>query len=161
MRDDGRVSEIEKMPPAADMRYEDEDAGKVARVLVRVEWADGKVREYEAEDPEGFQINDPERDFTLAPMRMSVQAPGSPVVPMLAATAKVDLSFRVRFQSNPRRALQIRTERTVAMRDGAWPSGGNSGDESQVRQHAGNVIADSGDSEADQFPAPLQRDELA
>ncbi len=101
------------------MRYEDEDADRVARVLVRVEWANGKIREYEAEDPEGFQINDPERDITLAPMRMTVQALTGPVVPMIGATSKVELSFRLRFQSNPRRALQIRTERTASRRENA------------------------------------------
>ncbi len=143
------MSELEKMPPAADMRYDDEDANRVARVLVRVEWAGGKIREYEAEDPEGFKMNDPETDLSLAPMRMSVQAAGSPVVPMMAAVPSLRLSFR----ANPRHNMHIRTERT------AGPSGRDRAgrDESQGRQHAtGDVIADGGDGEGDQFPPLLQ-----
>lgn len=96
-------------PPAADIRYEDEDANRVARVFVRVEWASGKVREYEAEDPAEFRINDPERDLSLVPMRMSVQAPGSPVVAMNAMVPRLSLSFT----ANPRRNMHIRTERTA------------------------------------------------
>lgn len=105
----GRVSELKRMPPAADMRYDDEDADAVARVFVRVEWKGGRVREYETEEPQAFVMNDPEADVTLRPMRMAVQAPGSPVVPMMAAASSLRLSFR----ANPRRNMVIRTERTA------------------------------------------------
>lgn len=143
------MSELEKMPPTADVRYDDEDADRVARVLVRVEWAGGKIREYEAEDPEGFKMNDPETDLRMQPMRMAVQSGGSPVVPMMAAVPELRLLFR----ANPRHNMHIRTERT------AGPSGGDCvcRDESQGRQHAtGDIIADGGDGEGDQFPPLLQ-----
>lgn len=106
-QDEPVTSEVVPVPPAADMRYEDESA--VARVFVRVDYAGGRVREYEAEEPEGFEMNDPEHDFTVRPMRMAVQAPGSPVMPMTAAVPALRLSFT----ASPRRSMHIRTERTA------------------------------------------------
>lgn len=104
------MTEIEKMPPAADMRYEDEDPDAVARVFVRVEWKDGKIREYEALEPQAFMMNDPENEMPrLAPMRMAVQSGGSPVVPMMAAVPELRLSFT----AHPRHNMVIRTERTA------------------------------------------------
>lgn len=99
-------------PPAADMRYDDEDADEVALVMVRVEYKDGRVREYGAVEPQAFTMNNPETDMTLRPMRMAVQAPGSPVVPMMAAVPSLRLSFR----ANPRHNMVIRTERTASPR---------------------------------------------
>lgn len=106
------MSELEKMPPAADMRYEDEDSDVVARVLVRIEYADGRIREYEAAEPQAFDMNDPADPaaMTLQPMRMAVQSGGSPVVSMMAAVPSLRLSFR----AHPRHNMHIRTERTAA-----------------------------------------------
>lgn len=51
----------------ADIRYEDEQpADAVTRVVVRVERADGTVKEYEAREPRDFTMNDPERIFSMA-----------------------------------------------------------------------------------------------
>ena len=109
MSEDEPVSgEIVKAPPAAEMRYDDEP-GKVARVLVRVDYADGRVREYEALEPEDWDMNDPETDLSLGSMRMGVQSGGSPFVPMMAAV----WSLRLKFRANPRRMTEIRTERTA------------------------------------------------
>lgn len=104
--------EIVKAPPAAEMRYDDEP-GKVARILVRVDYADGRIREYEALEPEGFEMNDPETDLSFGSMRMSVQSGGSPFVPMMAAV----WSLRLKFRANPRRMAEIRTERTAGPRE--------------------------------------------
>lgn len=100
--------EIVKAPPAAEMRYDDEP-GKIARVLVRVDYADGRIREYEATEPEEFDMNDPETDLSFGSMRMGVQSGGSPFVPMVAAV----WSLRLKFRANPRRMAEIRTERTA------------------------------------------------
>ena len=100
-------------PPAAEMRYDDEEPGKVTRVLVRVDYADGRIREYEALEPEGFEINDPEADLSLGSMRMGVQSGGSPFVPMVAAV----WALRLKFRANPRRMAEIRTERTARPRE--------------------------------------------
>lgn len=98
-------------PPAADMRYEDEDPDAVARVLVRVEWANGKIREYEAEEPQDWHMNDPETDLAFRPMGMAVQAPGLRMpVPMKAAVPHL----RLEFTAHPRHNMHIRTEATVA-----------------------------------------------
>lgn len=105
----GEISgEVVQAPPVAEMRYDDEP-GAVARVLVRVDYADGRVREYEALEPEEFKMNDPETDLSFRPMRMSVQAPGSPMMGMTAAVPNLRLSFR----ANPRHQMHIRTERTA------------------------------------------------
>lgn len=106
--DEMASSEIE-VSPAAEMRYDDPDV--VKRVLVRVEYGDGKVREYEAREPQDFDMNDPE---SLA--SMTVRKTGLPVgagggfVPMSAAVP----SLRLSFTANPRYNLHIRTERTAA-----------------------------------------------
>lgn len=105
------MSELEKMPPAAGMRYDDEDPDAVASVLVRVEYADGRIREYEAREPQAFEMNNPAdpAEMSLRPMKMAVQAAGSPVVPMMAAVPALRLSFT----ANPRHNMRIRTERTA------------------------------------------------
>lgn len=105
----GEISgEVVQAPPAADMRYDDEP-GRVARVLVRVDWADGKIREYEALDPDDFQMNDPETDMSFGSMGMSAHGIGGGTVRMMAAVPSLRLSFR----ANPRRNMHIRTERTA------------------------------------------------
>ena len=64
--------------PVADMRYEDEDPDAVARVLVRVEYTDGRIREYEAKEPQDFQMNDPESmsSMVFRKTRLSLAAGG-------------------------------------------------------------------------------------
>jgi hypothetical protein len=108
-QDEPVSGEVVPAPPVAGMRYEDEDSGRVARVFVRVDYADGRVREFEAPGPEGFTMNDPETDASVQPVRESVQAPGGPVMPMMVMCPTVRLSF----QGNPRRPMLIRTERTA------------------------------------------------
>lgn len=96
----------EHVPAAADMRYDGEDTATVTRVFVRVEWAGGKIREYEAVEPQDFTMNDPETDVSLVPMKMAVQGHGSPVVPMMAAVP----SLRLSFTAHPRHNMHIRAE---------------------------------------------------
>ena len=48
-------------PKPADIRYEDETpSDAVTNVIIRVERADGSVKEYEAREPQNWQMNDPE-----------------------------------------------------------------------------------------------------
>jgi hypothetical protein len=94
--------EIVKAPPAAEMRYELDDPDAVARVFVRrvfvrVEYADGRIREYQAKEPRDFKINNPE------------SAPSMVFSRGMSATREVRLSFR----PNPRWNLHIRTEATA------------------------------------------------
>ena len=89
--------EIVKAPPAAEMRYEETDPDAVARVFIRVEYADGRIREYQAKEPRGFKINDPES----APSMVSSRG--------ISATREVRLSFK----PSPRWNLHIRTEATA------------------------------------------------
>jgi hypothetical protein len=89
--------EIVKAPPAAEMRYEDEKPDAVARAFVRVEYADGRIREYQAREPQDFKINNPE------------SAPSMVFSGGMSATREVRLSFR----PNPRYNLHIRTEATA------------------------------------------------
>jgi hypothetical protein len=100
--------------PAAEMRYEDEDPDKVARVLVRVDYADGRIREYEAQEPQDFTISNPEDVGTMAfrTTRLSVGGGGG-FSPLRAAVPSLSLSF----SANPRYNLHIRTERTAEPRD--------------------------------------------
>ena len=89
--------EIVKAPPAAEMRYEDGNPDAVTRVFVRVEYADGRIREYQAREPQDFKINNPE------------SAPSMVFSRGMSATREVRLSFR----PNPRYNLHIRTEATA------------------------------------------------
>ena len=84
-----RPAEVAVTPPAADMRYTDDKA--VARVFVRVEYADGRIREYQAQEPQDFEINNPE------------YAPSMVFGRGMSATREVRLSFR----PNPRWNLHI------------------------------------------------------
>ena len=90
-----RPAGVAGMPPAADMRYDDE--GRVTRVFVRVEYEGGKIREYQAKEPQDFKINDPE------------SAPSMVFSRGMSATREVRLSFR----PSPRWNLHIRTEATA------------------------------------------------
>ena len=92
--------EIVKAPPAAEMRYEDADPDAVARVFVRVEYADGRIREYQAKEPQDFRINDPE------------SAPSMVFGRGMSASREVRLSFRPNLRWN----LHIRTEATAPER---------------------------------------------
>ena len=90
-----RPAGVAATPPAADMRYDDE--GRVTRVFVRVEYEGGKIREYQAQEPQDFKINDPE------------SAPSMVFGRGMSATREVRLSFR----PSPRWNLHIRTEATA------------------------------------------------
>ena len=90
-----RPAEVAAVPPLADMRYDEED--RVTRVFVRVEYAGGRIREYQAKDPQDFKINNPEDAPSMAFSRGG------------SATREVRLSFR----PNPRWNLHIRTEATA------------------------------------------------
>ena len=90
--------EIVKRPAelaAMDARYDSRD--RVARVFVRVEWEGGKIREYQAKDPQDFRLNNPE------------DAPSMAFSGGRMLTREVRLSFR----PDPRWNLHIRTEATA------------------------------------------------
>ena len=89
--------EVVKAPPAVDMRYEPEDPDAVTRVFVRVEYADGRIREYQAKEPQDFRINNPE------------DAPSMVFGGGRSATREVRLSFRPNLRWN----LHVRTEATA------------------------------------------------
>jgi hypothetical protein len=90
-----RPAEVATTPSAADTRYEDDEV--VTRVFVRVEYAGGRIREYQAQEPQDFKINNPE------------SAPSMVFSRAMSATREVRLSFR----PNPRWNLHIRTEATA------------------------------------------------
>jgi hypothetical protein len=89
--------EVVKAPPAAEMRYDDENPDAVTRVFIRVEYADGRIREYQAREPQDFKINNPE------------SAPSMVFSGGMSATREVRLSFK----PSPRYNLHIRTEATA------------------------------------------------
>ena len=91
------TGEIVKAPPVADIRYEPEDPDAVTRVFVRVEYAGGRIREYQAKEPQDFRINDPE------------DAPSMVFGGGGSASREVRLSFRPNLRWN----LHIRTEATA------------------------------------------------
>lgn len=88
--------------PPAGMRCEDEP-GAVARVFVRVEYADGRIREYQAVEPQDFEIRE---GMTMRP----AQFPGFGAV--LTGSAAFP-SLRLSFKAHPRWNLHIRTEATA------------------------------------------------
>ena len=98
--------------PAAEMRYEPEDPDAVVRVFVRVEYADGRIREYQAREPQDFKINDPETpssaSMVLRPSGLSLPAGGG-----FHAVWSGILSLRLSFTAHPRWNLHIRTEATA------------------------------------------------
>jgi hypothetical protein len=113
----GRVSEppeisgeIVKAPPAAEMRYESEDPDAVARVFIRVEYKGGRIREYQAKEPQAFKINDPE---SMSSMVMSKSRGGLPAGGGFVSLTRAVSSLRLSFTAHPRWNLHIRTEATA------------------------------------------------
>jgi hypothetical protein len=94
------------VPPVADIRYDDGP-----RALVRVDYADGKVREYEARDPQDFRITDPEDISTIAFRRTGLSLGAGEGFG--AVTAGVP-TLSVSFTAHPRHNMDIRTERTAS-----------------------------------------------
>jgi hypothetical protein len=90
------------------MRYTDDAA--VARVFVRVEYADGRIREYEAREPRDFQVSDPASmsSMKVRPSGMSLPAGGG-FRPVRSAVP----SLRLSFTAHPGRGLHVRTEATA------------------------------------------------
>jgi hypothetical protein len=85
------------------MRYTDDNA--VARVFVRVEYEDGRIREYQAREPQDFQVSE---SMGIREAGFKVSAGG-----LFKAPSVVVPSLRVSFTANPRYNLHIRTERTA------------------------------------------------
>lgn len=103
-----RGEEVAVTPPAADMRYTDDSA--VARVFVRVEYADGRIREYQAKEPQRFEMNDPESMSSMSFRQTGLSLPaGGGFSPVRGAVS----SLRLSFTAHPRWNLHIRTERTA------------------------------------------------
>jgi hypothetical protein len=106
----GRVSEelvpisgeVVKVPPAAEMRYDDDT---VTRVFVRVEYADGRIREYQAKEPQDFQVTD---GMTMRQSKARFSA-GGLFVPLKNMVATLRLSFT----AHPRHNIHVRTEATA------------------------------------------------
>jgi hypothetical protein len=96
-------------PKPADIRYEDEaPADAVTRVLVVVERADGSVKEYEAREPQNWQMNDPE-SISAQVFRQTGLGLGSGSG-FRGVTAGVP-SLRLSFSAHPRYNLHIRNVR--------------------------------------------------
>ena len=92
-------------PKPADIRYEDETPpDAVTRVLVVVERADGSVKEYEAREPQNWQMNDPE-SISAQVFRQTGLGIGT-----TRLTAGVP-SLRLSFSAHPRYNLHIRNKR--------------------------------------------------
>ena len=92
-------------PQPADIRYEDETpAVYVTRVLVVVERSDGSVKEYEAREPQSFEMNDPE-SISAQVIRTTGLSFG-----MTRLQAGVP-SLRLSFSAHPRYNLHIRNVR--------------------------------------------------
>ena len=101
-------AEVVTTPPAADMRYTDDSA--VARVFVRVEYADGRIREYQAQEPQRFEMNDPESMSSMSFRQTGLSLPaGGGFSPVRAGVP----SLRLSFTAHPKWNLHIRTERTA------------------------------------------------
>jgi hypothetical protein len=95
-------------PQSADIRYEDEDADRVTRVLVVVERADGTVKEYEAREPQDWQMNDPE---SLSAQVIRTTGLGLPSGGGFRGLMAGVPSLRLSFSANPRYNLHIRNKR--------------------------------------------------
>lgn len=97
--------EIVSAPPAAEMRHESEDPDAVTRVFVRVEYADGRIREYQAKEPQDFEMRD---GMTMRQSKARFSA-GGIFVPLTNAVATLRLSFT----AHPRFNMHTRTEATA------------------------------------------------
>lgn len=101
---------IEPAPQPAEVRYEDETpADYVTRVLLVVERSDGSVKEYEAREPQNFEMNDPE-SFSAQVFRQTGLGIGA-----TRLTAGVP-SLRLSFSAHPRYNLHIRNVRRAGER---------------------------------------------
>jgi hypothetical protein len=101
---------IERAPQPAEIRYEDEmQPDAVTRVLVVVERADGSVKEYEAREPQDWQMNDPESSSAQV-FRQTGLGIGA-----TRLTAGVP-SLRLSFVAHPRYNLHIRNVRRAGER---------------------------------------------
>ena len=98
-----RPAEVAVTPPAADMRYEDDEV--VTRVFVRVEYEGGRIREYQAKEPQDFQVTD---GMAMRQSKAKYSA-GGIFVPLTQMVATLSLSFT----AHPRRNIHIRTEATA------------------------------------------------
>ena len=100
--------EIVKAPPAAEMRYTDDS--EVEEVFVRVKWKDGRIREYQAREPEGFEMNEPESFSSMSFRDTGIRlGAGGLFAPLKSAVPSLRMSFR----ANPRHNMHIRTEATA------------------------------------------------
>jgi hypothetical protein len=97
------TGEIVQAPPAADMRYTDDTA--VARVFVRVDYADGRIREYEAREPQGFKLNE---GMAAREASFAISAGG-----LFRAPTMMSAALSLSFGAHPRWNLHIRTEATA------------------------------------------------
>jgi hypothetical protein len=104
--EDSAVSGEIVAAPAADIRYE--DASEVANVTVVVEYRDGRVKEYEAREPQDFQMNDPE-SISAQVFRQTGLALGAGGG-FRGVTAGVP-SLSLSFSAHPRYNLHIRNKR--------------------------------------------------
>jgi hypothetical protein len=95
--------EIVPAPPAADMRYTDDTA--VTRVFIRVDYADGRIREYEAREPQDFKMGE---SMTAREASFAISAGG-----LFRAPAMVSPALRLSFSAHPRWNLHVRTEATA------------------------------------------------
>ena len=84
------------------MRYDDDT---VTRVFVRVEYADGRIREYQAKEPQDFRVSD---GMTMRQSKGRFSA-GGIFTPLTNAVATLSLSFT----AHPRWNIHIRTEATA------------------------------------------------
>lgn len=102
-----RGGEVAETPPAADMRYNDDT---VTRVFVRVEYRDGRIREYQAREPQDFQMNQPESmsSMVFSPAGFAISVGGLFKAPTMGSP-----SLRMSFTANPRHDMDIRTEATA------------------------------------------------
>ena len=101
-------------PKPADIRYEDETpSDAVTNVTIRVERADGSVKEYEAREPQNWQMNDPESigAQVLRTTGLGIAGGFGGITQLRAGVP----SLRLSFTAHPRHNLHIRNVR--------WPGG--------------------------------------
>ena len=108
MNEPAEISGVIVKAPAAHVRYDDD--GPVTRVFVRVEWASGKIREYQAVEPEGFEMNQPESWSSMSVRDTGIRlGAGGMFAPLKTAVSSLRLSFR----ANPKHNMHSRTEATA------------------------------------------------
>jgi len=95
-------------PQPADIRYEEEGADDVVNVLVVVTHRDGRVKEYEAREPQDFKMSDPE-SISAQVFRQTGLALGAGGG-FRGVTAGVP-SLSLSFTAHPRYNLHIRNKR--------------------------------------------------